>query len=140
MLPDFLPDMCERGTPNAVGLAGLAAGVRWVLAQGVDTIRRHEVDLTRRLLDGLGRIPGVAVYGSRDAERQTATVSFNIAGLEPSEAGLRLDDDHGILCRVGLHCAPAAHKTLGTFPRGTVRFGLSVFNTLDEIDTALGVV
>jgi cysteine desulfurase family protein len=138
--PDFLPDMCESGTPNAVGLAGLAAGVRWVLDQGVDTIRRHEIDLTARLIAGLQAIPNVTVYGGLDAERQTATVSFDVAGLEPSEVGLRLDDEYGILCRVGLHCAPAAHRTLGTVPRGTVRFGLSVFNTLEEVDTALKAV
>jgi cysteine desulfurase/selenocysteine lyase len=135
--PDFLPDMCESGTPNAVGLAGLAAGVRWVMQHGVDTIRRHEVALTQRLLTGLQSIPGVTVYGGLDAERQTATVSFNVAGLEPSEVGLRLDDDYDLMCRVGLHCAPAAHKTLGTFPGGTVRFGLSVFNTVEEVDIAL---
>jgi cysteine desulfurase/selenocysteine lyase len=138
--PDFLPDMCESGTPNAVGLAGLAAGVRWVLDQGVDTIRRHEIDLTARLIAGLQAIPNVTVYGGLDAERQTATVSFDVAGLEPSEVGLRLDDEYGILCRVGLHCAPAAHRTLGTVPRGTVRFGLSVFNTLEEVDMALKAV
>ena len=138
--PDFLPDMCESGTANAVGLAGLAAGIRWVLEQGVGTIRQHEVELAQRLIDGLRGIPGVMVYGGLDAGRQTATVSFNVAGLEPSEVGLRLDDEYGILCRVGLHCAPAAHKTLGTFPHGTVRFGLSAFNRLDEVDTALTAV
>ena len=104
--------------------------MRWVLDRGVDAIRQHEMELTRRLIDGLREIPGVTVYGGLDAERQTATVSFNVAGLEPSEVGLRLDDEYGILCRVGLHCAPAAHKTLGTFPSGTVRFGLGAFNTL----------
>jgi cysteine desulfurase family protein len=138
--PDFLPDMCESGTPNAVGLAGLQAGIDWVQAQGVEKIRQHEVALTRRLLAGLQSIPGVTVYGGRDAARQVATVSFNIAGLEPSEVGLRLDEEYGILCRVGLHCAPAAHRTLGTFPRGTVRFGLGAMNTLDEVDAALGAV
>jgi hypothetical protein len=122
--PDFLPDMCESGTPNVVGLAGLEAGVRWVLERGVEAIRAHEVALTRKLIDGLRAIPGVTVYGTRDAELQTATVSFNINGMAPSEAGLRLDDEYRILCRVGLHCAPTAHKTLGTFPTGTVRFGL----------------
>ncbi len=138
--PDFLPDMCESGTPNAVGLAGLAAGLRWVLDRGVVAIRRHEVALTRRLIDGLLAIPGVTVYGGLDATRQTATVAFDVAGLEPSDVGLRLDDEYGILCRVGLHCAPAAHKTLGTFPRGTVRFGLSAFNTADEVAAALRAV
>jgi cysteine desulfurase/selenocysteine lyase len=135
--PDFLPDMCESGTPNAVGLAGLAAGVRWVLERGVEAIRAHEVALTQRLIDGLHDIPGVTVYGGLDTNRQTATVSFNIAGMPPSEVGLRLDEEHGILCRVGLHCAPAAHKTIGTFPGGTVRFGLGAFSTAEEVDTAI---
>jgi cysteine desulfurase family protein len=134
--PDFLPDMFESGTPNAVGLAGLGAGVRWVLARGVDAIRAHEVALTQRLIDGLRSIPGVIVYGTLDAELQTATVSFNIAGMAPSEVGLRLDDEYGIMCRVGLHCAPTAHKTLGSFPDGTVRFGLSVFSMLEEVEAA----
>jgi cysteine desulfurase family protein len=138
--PDFLPDMCESGTPNAVGLAGLRAGVRWVLGRGVDTIRAHEVALTRRLIAGLRAIPGVVVHGTLDAGRQTATVSYNVPEMAPSEVGLRLDDEYGILCRVGLHCAPAAHRTIGTFPDGTVRFGLSWFNTTDEVDIALAAV
>jgi cysteine desulfurase/selenocysteine lyase len=138
--PDFLPDMFESGTPNVVGLAGLEAGVRWVLNCGVEAIRAHEVALTQVLIEGLRSVSGVTVYGTLDPELQTATVSFNIDGMAPSEAGLRLDDEHGILCRVGLHCAPAAHKTLGTFPTGTVRFGLSAFNTTEEVDAAIVAV
>ncbi len=138
--PDFLPDMCESGTPNAVGLAGLAAGVQWVLEQGVAAIRAHEIELTQRLIGRLQAVAGVTVYGGLDPERQTATVSFNVAGKAPSEVGLRLDDEYGIMCRVGLHCAPAAHRTIGTFPDGTVRFGLSAFNTLDEVDAAVEAV
>ena len=138
--PAFLPDLCESGTPNAVGLAGLAASTRWVMAQGVEQIRAHEVALAGQLLAGLAAIQGVTVYGTGDAQRQTATVSFNIAGLEPSEVGLRLDDEYGIMCRVGLHCSPAAHRTLGTFPSGTVRFGLGVFNTAEEVAAAVAAV
>lgn len=138
--PDFLPDMCESGTPNGVGLAGLEAGVRWVLEQGVEAIRAHEMALTQRLIEGLSAIPGVTVYGTRDPERQTAVVSFNIAGMEPSEVGMRLDEEYGIMCRVGLHCAPAAHRTIGTFPAGTVRFALGAFNTPEEVDAALRAV
>jgi len=138
--PDFLPDLCESGTPNAVGLAGLEAGVRWVLERGVDAIRAHEVGLAQRLIEGLEDIAGVTVYGGLDATWQTATVSFDIAGMAPSEVGLRLDEEYGILCRVGLHCAPAAHKTIGTFPVGTVRFGLGAFNTLEEVDAAMAAV
>jgi cysteine desulfurase/selenocysteine lyase len=138
--PDFLPDACESGTPNAVGLAGLEAGIRWVRERGVEAIRAHEMMLTQQLIDGLREIPNVAVYGSLDAAQQAATVSFNLAGLEPSEVGLRLDDEDTILCRVGLHCAPAAHKTLGTFPAGTVRFGLAAMNTAQEVGTAVDAV
>jgi selenocysteine lyase/cysteine desulfurase len=132
--------MCESGTLNVVGLAGLEVGVRWVLERGVETIRAHEGALTRQLIEGLQATPGVTVYGGLDATRQTATVSFNIAGTEPSEAGLRLDEKCGIMCRVGSHCAPAAHKTLGTFPTGTVRFGLSAFSTLEEVNAATTAV
>jgi cysteine desulfurase/selenocysteine lyase len=138
--PDFLPDACESGTPNAVGLAGLEAGIRWVLQQGVDEIRAREAMLTQQLIDGLRAIPNVTVYGTLDAACQTATVAFNVTGMEPSEVGLRLDDEHGVLCRVGLHCSPATHKTLGTFPAGTVRFGLSAFNTAEDVDAAIEAV
>jgi len=138
--PDFLPDMCESGTANAVGLAGLGAGVRFVLEQGVENIRRHGEELTAQLIEGLQAVPGVTLYGGCDAARQTATISFNIAGLEPSAVGLQLDEEYGILCRVGLHCAPSAHKTIGTFPTGTVRFGLSYFNTKEEVEAAVRAV
>lgn len=146
--PDFLPDLCESGTANAVGLAGLGAGVRFVLEEGVEKIRRHGEELTAQLIEGLkaipstgsGRRPGVTVYGGHDVTRQTATVSFNVSGLEPSEVGLQLDEEYGILCRVGLHCAPSAHKTIGTFPTGTVRFGLSYFNTGEEVEAAVQAV
>ncbi len=138
--PTFLPDMCESGTPNTVGLAGLRAGVEFVLEHGVEDIRVREVQLTERLIDGLLDIPGVILYGGREAEAQTATISFNVQGVAPSEVGLRLDEEYGIMSRVGLHCAPAAHRTIGTFPVGTVRFGLSYFSTAEEVDSALSAV
>jgi cysteine desulfurase family protein len=135
--PDFLPDKYESGTLNAVGLAGLAAGIQWILDHSVEAIRAPERALTRRLLEGLTDMEGVTVYGCLDAAQQTATVSFNLQNLSPSEIGLRLDEEFEILCRVGLHCAPAAHQTLGTFPSGAVRFGLGAFNALAEVDAAL---
>lgn len=143
--PEFLPDRCESGTLNVVGLAGLEAGIHWVRERGIEAIRAHEMTLTQQLIDGLHGIPGVTVYGGLDAAQQTATVSFNIAAIEgsivePSEVGLRLDDEHEIMCRVGLHCAPAAHKTMGTFPGGTVRFGLGAFNAAQEVEAALKAV
>jgi len=138
--PDFLPDKYESGTLNVPGLAGLEVGVRWVLNRGVARIRAHETALTQRLLDGLQSIHGLVVYGTGDAERQIASVSFNIDGMDPAEVGLRLDEEYGIMCRVGLHCSPAAHKTIGTFPSGTVRFGLGAMNTEAEVDVALEAV
>jgi cysteine desulfurase/selenocysteine lyase len=138
--PEFTPDRFESGTLNAVGIAGLLAGVQWLQSTGVDLIRAHEQALCARLLDGLAAIPGVTVYGVKDAARQTATAAFNIEGLAPSEAGLRLDEEYGVLCRVGLHCAPSAHRTLGTFPGGCVRFGLGAFNTAEDVQQALEAV
>ncbi|MDZ7401891.1 MAG: aminotransferase class V-fold PLP-dependent enzyme [candidate division KSB1 bacterium] len=138
--PEFLPDKFESGTPNAVGLAGLNASLRWIFEQGIENIRSHEIRLTQRLLAGLKSIAGVEVYGEQQAEKQIATVSFNIRGKAPSDIGLRLDEEFGILCRVGLHCSPASHKTIGTFPIGTVRFGLGFFNTEAEVDFAIAAV
>ncbi len=138
--PGFLPDVFESGTANAVGLAGLAAGLRWILDRGVGAIRQHEVALASQLITGLDETEAVTVFGGKDAARQTATVSFNLSGLEPSEVGLRLDDEYEIMCRVGLHCAPAAHRTLGTSPGGTVRFAPGAFNTMAQVDEALQAV
>jgi len=138
--PIALPDRYESGTANAVGIAGLGAAVRWVMQQGVETIRAHEAALCQQLIDGLTAIPNVRVYGPQDARRQTATVAFNITDMSPSDVGACLDDDYGILCRVGLHCAPAAHRTLGTFNAGTVRFGLGFFTTPEQVAAAVAAV
>jgi len=138
--PDFLPDKCESGTPNTVGVAGLGAGVRFILAQGVANIRAKEQALTRMLIEGLGSIPGISVYGCRDAERQVAICSFNIAGLTPSEVTMELDEEYAIMSRPGLHCAPAAHQTIGTLPQGTVRLSAGYFTTEAEIAVALEAV
>jgi cysteine desulfurase / selenocysteine lyase len=138
--PDFVPDRFESGTPNAIGLAGLAAGLRFVLDTGVDVIREKEVRLTQRFLEGMAGIPGVTLYGPKDATHRTAVVSFNIRGASPSDLAFALDERFNILCRPGLHCAPAAHRTLGTFPEGTVRFSFGFFTTKEEIERGLEAV
>jgi len=138
--PDFLPDLGESGTPNTVGIAGLLAGINFVLKEGVERIRSHELGLTELLLQGLADIPGVTIYGPKNARRQVSTLSFNIQGMAPSEVGWRLDEEFGILCRVGLHCSPSSHRTIGTFPEGTVRFGLGYLNTESEVRQALQAV
>ena len=135
--PDFLPDKYECGTPNTPGIAGLGEGVRFVLDKGVDAIRQHEMMLTRSLLEGLEDIEEINVYGPKNPREQTPTVSINIEGKEPSEVGYRLDREFDIMTRVGLHCNPGAHKTIGTFPRGTVRLSMGYFNTREEVDQVL---
>ncbi len=138
--PDFLPDIYESGTPNTVGLAGLNEGVRFILKEGIDKIRQHELNLSQKLIAGLKEIPGVIVYGEEQVTDRVAVISFNIKGQLSSEVGLRLDEKYDIMCRVGLHCSPAAHKTIGTFPRGTVRFSMSWFNTFEEVDQVIKAI
>lgn len=138
--PDFLPDRFESGTPNAVGLAGLLSAVRWLRKEDPQSILVREQKRCAFLLEGLRQIPNLVVYGIQEATKQTATISFNIRGMEASTVGLRLDEEYQILCRVGLHCAPAAHKTLGTFPDGSVRFGIGAFNSEDDLQRALTAV
>jgi cysteine desulfurase family protein len=138
--PEDLPDKFESGTPTGAGIAGLSAGIRWVQAGSVEAIRAHEVALTRQLLEGLSSLPRVTLYGPSDASRRTAVVSFTIRNRRVSEIGLRLDEEYGILSRVGLHCAPAAHRTIGTFPEGTVRLAPGVFTSSDDIDTVVRAV
>ena len=135
--PEFLPDKFESGTPNGVGIAGLGAGIAWVLEQGVEAIRDQERALTRHLIEGLRNIPGLQLHGPQDASQRTAVVSFTVEGLHVSDIGLRLDEESGVLCRVGLHCAPAAHRTIGTFPEGTVRLAPGPLTTLDDIDATI---
>jgi len=135
--PDFLPDIYESGTPNSVGLSGLNEGVRFILEEGISKIRQHEKNLITRLIEGLKEISEVTLYGGDNLNDRVAVVSFNLKNKWPSDVGLRLDEEYNIMCRVGLHCSPAAHKTIGTFPTGTVRFSMSWFNTFKEVDQAI---
>jgi len=139
--PDFMPDKYESGTPNAIGLAGLGAGTSFILEQTLEAIRAKELQLTARFLDQLDEDKNhVTVYGSGNAVKQTAVVSFNLTNITPSDAALYFEEKWGIMCRPGLHCAPAAHKTLGTFSQGTIRFSFGFFNNEKDIDHAAGAV
>lgn len=138
--PTFLPDRFESGTQNVVGLAGLGASLLWLQKRGIDEIHHQEMQLCAFLLAGLNEIPGITIYGPGDAEQQTATVAINLEGYSPAEMGLALDEEFGILCRVGLHCAPAAHRTLGTFPIGSVRISLGAFHRKTDVEYLLGAL
>jgi cysteine desulfurase family protein len=135
--PDFLPDRYESGTPNTVGLAGLAAGTAFLLEQGVQNVRRHEEILTGAFLDGLRSLREIIVYGPSEATRRIPVVSLNVGDLSPAEVSLALDERFGILTRPGLHCAPAAHRTLKTYPDGAVRFSFSLFNEAGDVTAVL---
>jgi cysteine desulfurase/selenocysteine lyase len=138
--PDFMPDKYESGTPNTVGVAGLSAGTRFCLEQGIARIRAKEEGLTRMLIEGLNSIPGVVLYGCSDAKKQIAICSFTIGDLTPSEITMELDEECGIMSRPGLHCAPIAHQTIGTAPHGTVRLSAGYFTTDEEIAVAIEAV
>ena len=138
--PEFLPDAYESGTPNVAGIAGLAAGVAFLRDLGIETVEAHERQLAARFLALASEIPGMVVYGPSAVENRCGIVSFNISGATPSEVCLMLDESFEIMSRPGLHCAPSAHRTLGTFPMGTVRFSFGWFNTLAEVDQAFSAL
>ncbi len=135
--PLELPYRYEGGTLNSTGISGLGAGLKYIFTEGLDKIRAHELDLTRRLAEGLFHISGVSLYMTKDESRQVPVISFNIRRYEPGEVGTILDQAFDIKVRTGLHCAPVAHKTLGTYPLGTIRLSPGYFNTLEEIDLTL---
>jgi len=137
--PDFLPDRFEPGTPNGPGIAGLLAGVEFVLNKGPETIGRTENHLARMLASGLRDIADAEVYHADDGP-VTSVVSFRIQGMENALVSRVLSEEYGICCRQGLHCAPCAHRTLGTFPGGLVRLSPGFFNTETEIETAIAAV
>jgi cysteine desulfurase / selenocysteine lyase len=134
---DEFPYRCEVGTLNTVGIAGLRAGVKWVLAQGIDNLRRHEMELTALLIDGLRAIPQVTLYCAGTSERDLPVVCCNLGDFEAGEAGMILDVEHDIATRTGLHCAPLAHEGIGTTPKGTVRFSIGAFNTREHVEAAI---
>jgi len=137
--PEDLPDRYEAGTVNLAGLNGLLAALRWLDGPGA-LAWRHEVALTERLLRGLLELPGVTAPGPGPGVRRAPVVSISVAGRDLGELALELDRRE-IATRVGLHCAPAAHRSLGTFAAGgTLRFAPGPFNTEAEIDTVLATL
>ena len=138
--PEFMPDRLEAGTHNTVGLAGLGAGVGYLLRVGVSRIMEHEQDLCGRFIQGLRGIPGVRVYGPADRRLAVGVVSVTLDGADVGELAHELDRRYGIMVRPGLHCAPVAHRTLGTYPSGTVRFSFGWSNTSDDVDHALNAL
>ena len=139
-LPDYLPDRFESGTPNLPGIYGLAASMEFLQKEGLEKLHGHEMALCKRFLDGVAQIPGAHICGPQGMENRVGVISLDFPGQDNAEVAYRLEMDHGILTRCGLHCAPSAHKSLDTFPRGTVRFSLGFASTEEDVDTALAAI
>lgn len=139
-IPLYLPDRFEPGTPNLPGIYGWEAALEYLEGITVEAVAAHDRALTARLLGGLREIPGVVLIGPDSVGNRVGVFSLDFPGKDNAEIAARLEEGFGILTRCGLHCAPSAHRTLGTFPRGTVRLSLGWFNTEADIDRALRAI
>lgn len=138
--PTFLPDKYESGTSNTPAIAGLLEGIHYIQREGISSIKEKEQKLCEFFLEGLSTINNVEIYGPMKASLQTATVSFNVKNMDNAELGFLLDRDFGIMTRTGLHCAPLAHKTIGTYPQGALRVSFGPFNDLIDVDYTLSSI
>ena len=139
--PGFLPDKYEPGNHNVPGIVGVGAGAAYLPDQGLKKLRCHEQALTERLLEGLEEIPHVHTYGPGEVADRVGVVPLTVEGYAPHEFAGILDDQFRIQVRSGLHCAPLAHRALGTLEQGgTVRFSVGPFNTPEQIEVTLGAV
>lgn len=139
-LPDWMPDRFESGTPNMPGVYGWEAALGWLENTGIETLENHEKTLSERFLEGIYGLKNVKLYGATVPEGRTGVFSVGFLNCDNAEAAWRLEREFGILTRCGLHCAPSAHKTLGSFPEGSVRFSTGWANTEADIDAALSAI
>lgn len=138
--PDYMPDRFEAGTANLPGIYGLEAAIAFLEETGIQALRAHDQRLTKRFLEGLSHLPGVRLAGPKTLENRVGVLSVDFLNQDNGECAYRLETEYGILTRCGLHCAPSAHKTLGTFPQGTVRFSLGWYNTEADVDAAVRAI
>jgi cysteine desulfurase family protein len=138
--PESWPERFESGTYNAPGIAGLAEGIAEVQKLGLEAIATHEVNLIKILVEGLSQFAQVTLYGPRDRTACTGTLAFNVQEVDCTEVAHILDTAYAIAVRSGLHCAPAAHRTIGTFPHGAVRVSVGPYTTEEEIHTLIEAV
>ena len=139
-MPTHMPYAFEAGTLNLPGIIGLNEGLSYIEAVGMKNIHNHELALTKTFLECLRSITGINIIGKQDIQDRTAVVSITIDGMDPASIAYELESTYHIMTRVGLHCAPRAHQTLGTYPEGTVRFSFGYANTMEDIETALSAL
>ena len=139
-LPTHMPDAFEAGTLNLPGIIGLNEGLDYIESQGMENIHNHELVLTQSFLEGLQSIDGINIVGKQNIQDRTAVVSITIDGMDPANIAYELESTYHIMTRVGLHCAPRAHQTLGTYPEGTVRFSFGYANTHKDVESALSAL
>lgn len=138
LLPPYMPDRFESGTLNIPGIFGLNAALRFILEKGVQAFRAHEEKLTKRFTDGLEGLP-LRLAGTKEISKRVGVISIDFTGRDNAEVAYELDK-RGIMTRCGLHCAPSAHRTLGTFPQGTVRFSIGYANAECDVDAAISAI
>jgi selenocysteine lyase/cysteine desulfurase len=135
--PGFLPDKYEPGSHNAIGIAGLSAGVQWIISRGIDKLAAHDRELVATFIEGVGNIDGLKYYGPSGVTNRTGVFSVRIDGLDPHQLAAILESRFGILTRAGIHCAPRAHETIGTLNRGgTTRLSFGPFLTSQDVNFA----
>ena len=139
-MPTHMPDAFEAGTLNLPGIIGLNEGLDYIEPQGMENIHNHELVLTQAFLEGLQSIDGINIVGKQNIQDRTAVVSITIDGMDPANIAYELESTYHIMTRVGLHCAPRAHQTLGTYPEGTVRFSFGYANTHKDVESALSAL
>ena len=139
-MPTHMPDAFESGTLNLPGIIGLNEGLAYIESVGMENIHNHELALTKTFLEGLQDIEHINIIGKQNLQDRTAVVSITIDGMDAASIAYELESTYHIMTRVGLHCAPRAHQTLGTYPEGTVRFSFGYANTLEDVEAALSVL
>ena len=139
-MPTHMPDAFEAGTLNLPGIIGLNEGLAYIESQGMENIHNHELVLTQSFLEGLQSIDGINIVGKQNIQDRTAIVSITIDSMDPASIAYELESTYHIMTRVGLHCAPRAHQTLGTYPEGTVRFSFGYANTHEDVVSALSAL
>ncbi|NLA76210.1 MAG: aminotransferase class V-fold PLP-dependent enzyme [Deltaproteobacteria bacterium] len=131
------PHRLEAGTINLIGIMGLSEGLKYIEKTGIEAIHKQEMRLFIKLREGLSNLETVDYYCAEGSENHAALLSVNINGMDPGDAGSILDADYNIAVRSGLHCAPLVHEVIKTYPRGTVRFSIGPFNTVEHIEKAI---